>query len=162
MGLILGTALGSNLFNGFTLQDLGIGLEGGMLTLGGENILGSILNSAGLEGILGDSLGSITGGLGGGNSYFGAVRAITIYCTCSTGNIAWFVTSPAQYMGTYLYKPLSSTLYENYLPFGALNAVGSYSSGEGAGECLQLGDPCWETEITKGVLNGSPGTGDAI
>jgi hypothetical protein len=151
------------------LQDLGIGLEGGMLTLGGENILSSILGDS----AIGSALDSITGGLGGalggslgiggGNSYFGGKNVISTICTCSLGtDYIWVVTNPPQYMGSYLFSPLSSKIYEQYTFIGTFNALGSYSPGEG--ECLMYhGEECDDelSKITKGKINSKPGVGTA-
>lgn len=165
LGVILGTALGSNLYSGFTLQDLGIGLQDNMLTLGGENILASVLGDSAIGGALESitgGLGGITGGLGGGNSYFGGKGIFAAMCTCSGNSYVWTVTNPAQYAGTYLYSLGSSKQYANYAFVGVLNAVGSYSTGEGTGECLMTASPCIEVPITKGKINSQPGVGSTF
>lgn len=161
LGTGLGAAIGSNLISGHTLQDLGIGLDSGMLTLGGQDIVSSVLGS-GLgnigSSVLGSGLGSVAGGLGlGGNAYFGG-RVVAMPCTCSKGDFYWVNINAAEpsMSGPYLFSPLSSTLYRNYVFAGTFNVVGSYTPGENI--CWMAGDPCFSL-ITRGKVNGSPGAG---
>lgn len=186
LGLTMGTAVGSNLFPGYRLSNFGISVQGGIPTFDGiqPGVLGStgsgLLTSAAgsLGGVGGGCLsgaaggaaggavggsvgGSVGGAVGGGGGYQGGM-VISIPCTCSVkGKFWWTISSPAQYAGTYLFDPLSSKLYENYMFTGAFNNVGSHSSG--IAYCpMYAGEDCIDVPMTCGKLNGSPGTGTSL
>lgn len=159
IGLTLGTGIGSNLFPGYRLSDFGLSVQNGIPSFGDFNP-GGLLGS--------DAASSITGaaGLGGGTSYYGGF-AVALPCTCSEGNFWWSITTPVQYMGTYIYTP-SSKLYENYGFVGAFWALGSYEEDKSADEqclmyegedCLPLSESGFSQLPIKGTLNSSPGTG---
>jgi hypothetical protein len=184
MGLLVGTGIGSNLFPGYRLSNFGVsvqngiptfdGIQPGVLGAGGSGILGGLGGGAGggsclsggaggaAGGAVGGSVGSSVGGAaaGGGGYQGGLVTAIP--CTCSEeGDMWWTISTPTQYAGTYLFEPLSSTLFKNYMFIGEFNVVGSHSSGEAY--CPMIaGDDCIDIPMTCGTLNGSPGTGTSL
>jgi len=150
IGLNIGTAIGSNLFPGYRLSDFGISIQNGIPSFGG-------ISANGVVEAFGGDLGGL--GIGGGQTqYFGGF-AMGIPCTCGE-NYWWLVTTPSQYMGTYLYKPGDSKLYDHNSFFGPFWALGSYENSSSANECkMYIVEDCVDIEITKGTLNDQPGTG---
>lgn len=188
LGGIIGTGIGSNLFPGYRLSNFGIsvqngiptfdGIPNGVLGPGGSGDLSSIAGGIGgglggggsclsgaaggaAGGSIGGSAGSAVGGAAGGGGGYQGGMVVSIPCTCSKGNFWWTISSPTQYAGTYLYEPLSSRLYENYMFVGTFNNIGSHGSGE-AYCSMYAGEDCIDIPMTCGKLNGSPGTGTSV
>lgn len=149
LGLIVGTALGSNLYNGFTLQDLGIGLDNGVPTFGGESILDGGLGGGGDDdfGGMGEE-GECAPGQG--ESGFGGY-GFAMECTCSTGTYVLMILK-GDYAGNYLIDSKTKRC-NNAKDTGYFNAFGSYTPGTGSGQCeMETVYDCTEVEIDKGTI----------
>lgn len=153
MGLLLGTALGSNLYNGFTLQDFGIGLDNGVPSFGGESILDGGSAFGGGEGdgsIEGMGEGECTPGEGE-TDFGGKVFAIPCTCPDSTDKFA-FTIEDGEYAGTYLVNS-ETTKCGTKKTKGSFSVLGSYEEGTGSGECeMYAVEDCIEYPTEAGTI----------
>lgn|GEM_PF-2355092 len=137
LGLAIGTALGSNLYDGFTLQDFDISFDEGMPSFGG--------NSLG-----GDEEGE--GGEGGEGKGFGGAVTGTAECTCSVDSYKFEISGTSQYTGTYVVTATTEK-YGSKKTVGNFNVLGLYTEGTGSGLCMRyVGESCEEVNISKGLI----------
>lgn len=143
LGLLFGNALGSNLINGFKLQDFGIGMQNGLPTFGGE----SPLDLFGLG-----SGGGFGSAAGGGLGVFGGT--LTILSVCNVGTL-YFVTG-TPYSGPLMWMPgISGTppyLYSLGSPPIEGYAIGHY---QGGAVCVVGEAPVGEGPVMYGYGTGS-------
>ncbi len=139
LGLIIGSALGSNMYDGFMLQDIGIAFDNGMPSFGGGG------NSLGGRGGQGE-------GEGEGSTGFGGEVTGTTECTCSVDTYKWEISGTSQFAGTYVVNS-STKKYGSAKTVGTFNVVGLYTEGGGSGLCMRyVGEECEEVEISKGLV----------
>jgi len=138
LGLIIGSALGSNMYDGFMLQDIGIAFEEGMPSFGGgEDSFGG---------------GGEGEGEGGQSTGFGGEVTGTYECTCSVDTYKWEISGASQYAGTYVVNS-STKKYGSAKTVGTFNVVGLYTEGGGSGLCMRyVGESCEEVNISKGLV----------
>ncbi|MBP9816546.1 MAG: hypothetical protein KBD05_00750 [Candidatus Pacebacteria bacterium] len=140
LGLIIGSALGSNMYDGFMLQDIGIAFDNGMPSFGDS--LGG----------LGEEEGEGEEG-GGKQTAFGGKVTTTTKCTCATSYTVFTVTGESEYSGNYLIGPTTKK-YGGKKTSGSFNILGLYTAGGGSGQCqMYVGESCEEYQtIDKGLI----------